>query len=51
MKARFLTAGDVFIYKGKAAIVKKVTVVSGKIQLETSVGHFSLNPEQEVEVE
>lgn len=51
MKARFITAGDVIIYKGKAAIVKKVSFVSGKVQLETSAGHFSYNPDQEVEVE
>jgi len=51
MKARYITVGDVLIYKGKAAVVKKVEIVSGKVQLETSAGHFSYNPEQEVEVE
>lgn len=51
MKARFITVGDVIIFKGKAAVVKKVKVVSGKVQLETSAGHFSYNPEAEVEVE
>ena len=51
MKARFIVVGDILIYKGKAAVVKKVVIVSGKIQLETSAGHFSYNPEQEVEVE
>lgn len=51
MKARYITVGDVIIFKGKAAVVKKVKLVSGKVQVETSVGHFSYNPEAEVEVE
>lgn len=51
MKARYIAVGDVIVFRGKTAIVKKVKIVSGKVQLETSAGHFSYNPEAEVEVE
>ena len=51
MKARFISAGDILIYKGKPALVKKVKIVSGKIQVETTQGHLTFNPENEVEVE
>lgn len=51
MQARNLEAGDVLLVRGKKFVVKKVVIRAGKVIVETSGGHLTLKPDEEVSVE
>lgn len=51
MQARYLTAGDVILRNGKKFVVKKVAFKDGKVIAETSGGHLTFKPEEELTVD
>ena len=51
MKARNLEAGDVLLVKGKKFVVKKAAIKAGKVIAETSGGHLTFNPDEELTIE